>query len=256
MKPLNRFCFLAVFLAVAPWGFSAEVFEVGNAEFDELPRGKEADGIVGDFVIRNDRVEAVVSGSLPLRRPNMSAFYGDGNETPGCLYDLTLRDSDNDQITIFTPSTQRGPVNYVREMEGLEDGLVGVETVRTAAKGDGVSRRHEYLLKDGWQGLLIISEFENLGDGEEKLSLRDGWTQMREKGTIKGIQWADAIDPSHKCGYAYAWVEESGAELPKSDTITLRPGESVRVARFLAVADSPAAAVGLVAERRDADAVG
>lgn len=256
MKPLNRFCFLAVFLAVAPWGFSAEVFEVGNAEFDELPRGKEADGIVGDFVIRNDRVEAVVSGSLPLRRPNMSAFYGDGNETPGCLYDLTLRDSDNDQITIFTPSTQRGPVNYVREMEGLEDGLVGVETVRTAAKGDGVSRRHEYLLKDGWQGLLIISEFENLGDGEEKLSLKDGWTQMREKGKIKGIQWADAIDPSHKCGYAYAWVEESGAELPKSDTITLRPGESVRVARFLAVADSPAAAVGFVAERRDADAVG
>ncbi|MEM6916800.1 MAG: CehA/McbA family metallohydrolase, partial [Verrucomicrobiota bacterium] len=185
----------------------------------------------------------------------MSAFYGEGNETPGCLYDLTLKDSDNDQITIFTPSTQKGPVNYVRRIEGLEEGLVGVETVRTAAKGGGVSRRHEYLLAEGWQGVLILSEFENLGEKEEKLSLKDGWTQMRERGNVKGIQWADSIDPADKCGYAYAWVEEFGAELPKSDTITLRKGEKIRVARFLAVADSPAAAVGLVAQRRSPDAV-
>ena len=31
-----------------------EAFEVDDARFAELPGGKEADGIVGDFVLRND----------------------------------------------------------------------------------------------------------------------------------------------------------------------------------------------------------
>ncbi len=259
LGPMRTICFVtgvALLFALSLEVKSAEVFEVGEAQFDQLPGGKEADGIVGDFVLRNDLVEAVVSGNLPLRRPNMSAFYGDGNETPGCLYDLTLRDADNDQITIFTPSTQRGPVNYVRIREGLGEGLVGVETVITPAKGGGLGREHVYLLKDGWQGILVVSTFRNESGEEKKFSLSDGWTQMRSKGSIKGIQWADAIDPAHKCGYAYAWVEEDGAKLPKANEVTLTKGESITVARFLAIGISPAEAVGIVAQRRDDEATG
>lgn len=235
---------------------AAEVFEVGNDQFDELPGGKEADGIVGDFVLRNDKIEAVISGNLPLRRPNMSAFYGDGNETPGCLYDLTLKGQDNDQITIFTPSTQRGVVSYVKIREGLGEGLVGIETVLTPAKGEGLGKEHLYLLKDGWQGVLIVSTFRNESDEEKKFSISDGWTQMRSKGSVKGIQWADAIDPADKCGYAYAWVEEEGGKLPKSTTVTLAAGDVITVSRFLAVGNSPAEAIGLVAQRRNAQDTG
>ncbi|MCA9418777.1 MAG: hypothetical protein KC917_21055, partial [Candidatus Omnitrophica bacterium] len=80
---------LAAFLsALLPFTFSAqsqgaEAFELGDSNFSQRPGGKEADSIVGDFVLKNDLVEAVISGALPLRRPNMSAFYGEGNETPG-----------------------------------------------------------------------------------------------------------------------------------------------------------------------------
>ncbi|MEX2580820.1 MAG: CehA/McbA family metallohydrolase [Verrucomicrobiales bacterium] len=235
---------------------SPKAIEIGDAEFEELPGGKEADGIVGDFVLRNDRVEVVVSGDLPLRRPNMSAFYGDDNHTPGCLYDLTLRDANNDQITIFTPSGQRGPVSYVRLDESVGEDAAGVETVTTAAKGDGLATRHQYILEKGWQGVLIVSGFRNESNEEKEVKLTDTWTQMTQKGSVKGIQWADAVDPADKCGYAYAWVEERGASLPKSNTLTLRPGEEQRVARFLAVGESPAEAVGIVAGLRDPDSVG
>ncbi len=255
MKSVTAIALGIVLLGDCQSGQSAEVFEIGESNFGALPRGKEADGIVGDFVLRNDEIEAVISGSLPLRRPNMSAFYGEGNETPGCLYDLTLRGEDNDQITIFTPSTQRGPVNYVRIDESLKRGA-GVETVVTAAKAGGVSRRHQYVLEDGWSGVLIISTFENQTDEEEKVSLADGWTQMRSKGSVKGIQWGDAIDPADKCGYAYGWVEEAGATTPKSSTVALRPGESLKVARFLAVGGSPVEAVGRVMTRRSPEDVG
>ncbi|MCG8599670.1 MAG: CehA/McbA family metallohydrolase [Verrucomicrobiales bacterium] len=248
---------VTAFLTLALGGaslFSAEVFEIGDSHFSELPRGKEADGIVGDFVLRNDKIEIVISGNLPLRRPNMSAFYGDGNETPGCLYDLTLRDANNDQITIFTPCGQRGPVNYVKIADAPE-GQVAVETVVTAAKGNGLGKTHRYFLKDGWQGVLIVSEFRNESEEEKEFSLSDGWTQMRSKGSFKGIQWADSIDPSHKCGYAFAWVDEEGATIPKSAKMKLAPGKSLKVARFLAVGTSPAQAVGIVEERRNPDGV-
>ena len=119
---LPRLFSLAALACLALPATAAEVFELGEANFEERPRGREADGIVGDFVIRNDRVSALVSGNLPLRRANMSTFYGEDGITPGCLYDLTLLGADNDQITIFAPSGQRGAINYVRIVNNGSDG--------------------------------------------------------------------------------------------------------------------------------------
>src|SRR5678815_3447676 len=89
-----------------------EAIEVSSKNREQLPRGKEADGIIGDFILRNEKVVAVISGNLPLRRANMSTFYGATGITPGCLYDLTLRDANNDQLTVFCPSSQQGPVSW------------------------------------------------------------------------------------------------------------------------------------------------
>ncbi|MCB1093641.1 MAG: hypothetical protein KDL87_19030, partial [Verrucomicrobiae bacterium] len=88
------------------------------------------------------------------------------------------------------------------------------------------------------------------------MALADGWTQMRSKGTVNGVNWADAIDPADKCGYAYAWVAEGGTEVPKGGEATIAPGATLTVARFLAVATSPAEAVGLVEARRNAEGTG
>lgn len=235
---------------------SAEVFELGEGNFDERPGGKEADSIVGDFVLRNDKIEAVVSGNLPLRRANMSTFYGEGGITPGCLYDLTLSGTDNDQITIFSPCGQRGEINYVRIVSDGKDGAAVVETVVSAAKSGGLARRHEYRLEDGWQGVLVVTTITNEGEAAVKVPLADQWTQMRSKGVFNGVNWADSIDPADKCGYAHAWVAEAGAALPEKPEVELAPGASITVARFLAVGTSPAEAVGIVEARRDAKAVG
>ncbi len=236
-------------LVTAP-GFAAEVFELGEANFAERPLGKEADGIVGDFVMRNDKVELLVSGNLPLRRANMSTFYGEDGITPGCLYDLTLLGADNDQITIFSPSGQRGPVNYVRIVGDGKDGEAILETVVSAAKSGALSKRHEYRLKDGWQGVLIVTTITNEGREKVKVPLSDQWTPMRSKGNFNGVNWGDSIDPADKAGYAHAWVAEAGATIPEKPEVELAPGGSVTVARFLAVGLSPAAAVGLVEEFR------
>lgn len=80
-----------------------EVFEARGDRETELPGGKEADGIRGDFVLRSDTVEAVISHNAANRRANMSTFYGDDGVSPGCLYDLTLRGAANDQLVVYGP---------------------------------------------------------------------------------------------------------------------------------------------------------
>lgn len=234
---------------IAQTGFvsaTPEAFEVGPDNLKELPGGKEADGIIGDFVLRNDKVEAVISANLHLRRANMSTFYGDNGITPGNLYDLTRRGEDNDQIVVFTPSGQQGPVSYVRVSDTGAGGEAVVETVVSAAMNKGLYKRHEYRLRDGWPGVLIVTTFRNESAAVRKGSVADRWTRFDSTGTFAGINWADAIDPADKCGYAYAWHTGNGFKTPPRE-VELKPGDEITFARFLAVGRSPAAAVGHVA---------
>jgi hypothetical protein len=223
-----------------------EAFATGPANTETLPGGKEADGIAGDFVLRNDRVEAVISGNLPLRRANMSTFYGPNGITPGCLYDLTLRGTNNDQITIFSPAGQQGPVSHVRIVKDGSDGEALIETYVSAASSNGLSKQHEYRLRDGWQGVLVTTTYRNEGDQTFKVATDDRWTTFPVNGTFSGIRWADAVDPADKAGYAYAIVDGP----PVSGSRELKPGQTLRFSRFLAVGTSPAEALGVVAARR------
>ena len=68
----------------------ATAVEIHSGNTDLLPSGKEADGIIGDFLLSNGKVKAVIGHNSELRRANMSTFYGDDGTTAGCLYDLTL----------------------------------------------------------------------------------------------------------------------------------------------------------------------
>ena len=111
-----------------------QAFEVGPFEVDELPKGKFAEGIIGDFVLRNDKVEAVVSGNFHNRRANFKTFRGTNGVNSGDLYDLTLRGTDNDQLTIFAPDHQVGSVSWVRVVKAGTDGEAVIEMVITAAK--------------------------------------------------------------------------------------------------------------------------
>jgi hypothetical protein len=223
-----------------------EAIEIGPNNLKDLPGGKEADGIIGDFVLRNDRVEAVISANLHLRRANMSTFYGENGITPGNLYDLTRRGENNDQIVVFTPSGQQGPVSYVRIASPGTTGEAVVETVVSAAMNNGLYKRHEYRLRDGWQGVLIVTTFRNESGEPRKGSVADRWTKFDSTGSFDGISWADSIDPSDKCGYAYDWFTDDRFKRPGRE-IELKPGQEVSFARFLAVGGSPAEALGEVA---------
>lgn len=245
MRSLLSLLVLTTIVHAAP-----EAFEVGPDKVDQLPRGKEADGIIGDFVLRNDKVEAVISGNLTLRRANMSTFYGDDGITPGVLYDLTLRGANNDQITCFGPAQQQGRVSWVRVAKDGKEGEASVECVVTGALNGGLAKRHEYRVRDGWQGVLITTTVTNESAAAQKVALADKWTNFKRMGATAGVAWAEAVDPADRAGYAYG-VTEAPAGFAPTKPVELKPGESFTFSRFLAIGQSPLEAVGLVAAQRE-----
>ena len=235
---MKRSLLLLPFLALPVQAL--EVFEARGGREAELPGGKEADGIRGDFVLRSDKVEAVVSHNGANRRANMSTFYGDDGVSPGCLYDLTLRGAANDQLVVYGPCGH-GRVSYVRPA-----GEGAVESVTSAALNGGVFKRHEYRVQDGVSGIFITSTLRNESDKPQKVATKDDLTRFDVTGTTgDGIRWADAINPAHKCGYALGVLRLTGAD-KLADSLDLAAGQEVVIERFFAVATSPAAAVGEV----------
>jgi len=173
----------------------------------------------------------------------MSTFYGESGVTPGCLYDLTLRGRNNDNLTIFCPSNQQGTVSWVRVVSRPGDAESVIETARTAAQGGGLAVRHEYRMRDGEAGLWIISEWTNAFGGPRELPVRDTWTKLDHDGGQGRYRWAESVDPADHCGYAVAWLEPG----TPVDTVQLAPGQTFRIKRFIAVGTSPAEALGRVA---------
>ncbi len=227
-------------MLLSPAAGAVEVFEVSPERLVEIPKGKEADGIIGDFVMRNNKVELLISGNLPERRANMSTFDGPGGETPGCLYDLCPRGSANDQISIFSPLGQRGPVSWVRILKDGKDGEGEIETVTTSTSNKGLYRRHVWRLRDGMEGVEIETTLRNESAAPIRLDLEDKITQMTRSGLFPPFTWCAAVDPRDKGGYA--------VEAAKFDR-ALAPGAQRRFTRFLASAVSPAKALGILLEK-------
>jgi hypothetical protein len=150
---------LCVFpLCIGPALFAkAEVIEISPKNTSYLPGGKEADGIIGDFVLRNSQVEVTIGGGAPNRKANMGAFWGVNGVTPGCLYDLTLRGTKNDQLTIFSPSKQQGRISYIK----IGDDQKSVITHVSHALSGGLTKTHTYSIKEGEYGISVTSKLFN-----------------------------------------------------------------------------------------------
>jgi len=238
----RRLALFASFALLLALGLTAqrdavEVLEVASWNFDERPAGKEADGIVGDYVLRNEHVEILIGGNLPLRRPNMTTDYS--TPLPGSLYDLDLRGAKNDQLTVFRPGGERGMMSWVRP---LDDGS-GVEAVRTGPRGEGLAVRHEYRLEPDSKYVRVISTYRNEGMESKTITPRPIWKGLDQEAEAGEIRTGDSIDPFDKRGYAWAPLEP--AALPEE--AELEPGQEATYTVALAVADSPLAAYGVLA---------
>ncbi len=238
----KRILFAAAFacltlLALHAQRGAVEVIEIGRHNVDQLPKGKEADGLPGDFVLRNDQVVALISGNQPLRRANMTTEYA--SPIPGTLFDFDLRGADNDQLTALRPANQAGELSWVRPAEGGE----AVEAVRSAPMGGGLAVRHVYRLEPGSRVLRVATTWRNEGSAAREVTPRAVWKGLTGEVQAGAIRVADAIDAADKRGYAWAPLEPRS--LPEKMAVATGEERTVEIA--VAVGESPLTAYGEIA---------
>jgi hypothetical protein len=180
------------------------------------PGGKEADAIIGDYVLRNDRITAAVAD--PRLMSGRSASRWAIPNVAGALIDLTLRGQSNDLLTAFYPAiprfkpdapnyqheftdeTQawltpgREPVSAPRVTLALPayelDSGKSVEILEALPVHLRASPRPRvevrYILEDGWDYLRIETEYVNPTEASVEItpfmSLRVDDARMWENG--------------------------------------------------------------------------
>ena len=84
---------------------NVEVIRLTAENWDQYaPKGKEVDAIIGDIVIRNPYLTAVIAQPLAGRNANMTV-----RDVGGCLIDLTIRNGQSDQLSAFYPGRKYFP---------------------------------------------------------------------------------------------------------------------------------------------------
>src|SRR5206468_3202250 len=100
--PRSGFALFAAALFALPL-HAAEVVVLTNENWNKYaPPGKEADCILGDYVLKSDKVWAVIAQPAPWRNANMTV-----RQVGGAVIDLTTTTNPNDQLSAFYPGMRR-----------------------------------------------------------------------------------------------------------------------------------------------------
>ena len=98
---------------------ATELIKITPENYDAIvPGGKETDAILGDWVLRNDKMVAVIAQPLPGRKANMTV-----RGVSGMLIDFTRRYFESDQLSCFYPASGRylfeDAAQYHCEVDGV-----------------------------------------------------------------------------------------------------------------------------------------
>ena len=172
---------------------AAKSLRLRESNYDDVaPAGKEADAIYGDYVLRNDRLVAVVGAPGERRDANMTV-----RNVGGSVIDLTRVDVQSDQLSCFYPGgggyrfgeSIDWPPDWAKPADGAATlafaGVpisLGADDARLA-----VTIRVGYELRDGEDFVRVTSTIFNGGDEPFDTSVADG---VRADGEFKfGIDY-------------------------------------------------------------------
>ena len=145
---------------------AVEFAEVTESNWRSIcPEGKEADWIYGDFVLRNEKISAVVAKPIESRNANMTV-----RNVAGSIIDLTFRYRPSDQLSCFYPGASEFPIRSVSSKE-TDNGIV--VTVSSEEKDEMPNMSVDYALNDGDSHITVTTTFTNPHDEEVRFPLRD-----------------------------------------------------------------------------------
>jgi hypothetical protein len=163
-------------LVSATPAFSAEVVQLDPQNWDAYaPAGKEVDSIYGDYVLRSDRIIAVIGEPVDGRKANMTV-----KNVGGAVIDLTRRDVQSDQLSCYYPHNGTykltGPVEWPKQWkQSANAARLAFEVDSTPPSADeSMETIIGYELVDGQDHLSVKTLLINRGNSEQVVKLVDG----------------------------------------------------------------------------------
>ena len=238
---MHRTISCLVFLLSISLGFAAEVVEITDQNWQSIcPMGKEADWIYGDYVLRNDKLVAVVAKPIQTRNANMTV-----RNVGGSIIDLTFRHRSNDQLSCFYPGAATQPIRY---LNWNAEGDTASVTVSSDFRAEQPDMEVTYELKDGNKFIKVTTVYSNRHDREVRFSVTDSIRADRgfdhdlkpELYVCHDYWWKQAYgiyptghelqavsDTLDKGRPIFSYRGESGSK------VTLQPGETYKFERLL-----------------------
>lgn len=160
--------------SVCPSLRAAEVFQATRENKSALPAGKEADGMIGDWLIRNDLVVAVIGQTSAWRDANQMV-----EGVQGAVIDFTTRADNNDQLVVLYPQGYRPTGVSANRAEARQTGgkTAELRVVRDPTDSEPYRSTTIYTLNDGEPFLRIRTVHENTSDKPVDVAVHD-WLRL------------------------------------------------------------------------------
>ena len=201
----------------------AEIVVLSETNWDTyVPGGKEADCILGDYVLKSDRIWAVVAQPRAWRHANMTV-----RQVGGCLIDLTTTDRPNDQLSAFYPGMRQ--IRYWFDPSVPDQSTTGqVEIVQ--ARGPRVHLRIVGKLLTKSRPTAVVAELHyELADGDPYLEVRTVFRNTGKESVSFRLEddvRADNFDAkARNAVHDYFWVHDRYFD---QAYLVLAPGHRIR----------------------------
>ncbi len=201
--------------------WAAELIQVTEKNYATLcPAGKEPDAILGDWVLRNEHLVAVIAAPEKTRNANMTV-----RNVGGMLIDLSLKGVNSDQLSGFYPAGNRYNFHDLQTavvtLDGKEQPLasagrfearkLSVSFLGTPTKGEGSQAKVTYSLGDADEALSYQVVLTNRSTGQLELEARDlmrcdGPTYKFGNEAETRLFWAE----DRYYHQAYGWLPDRG----------------------------------------------
>lgn len=157
-------------LTVATPALAGQAARLDEHNWDLVPGGKEVDAIYGDYLLKNDKVVAVIGDTVPGRHANLTT-----KEVQGALLDFALLETNNDQLTAFAPHAfaGTGPAATKAQIVTGEGPEVRLRVIRPAGKKEPIELTTDYVLRDGDQHITVTTTRKNTSDKTVKVRTTD-----------------------------------------------------------------------------------
>lgn len=237
---------------------AGEIIRVTESTIHMAPKGKSMDAIYGDWIMKNDKVIAVIGDAFLGREANMRV-----QSIQGAVIDFTSLTENNDQLAAYYPhgipgpDSRKDPALFADKIEIIKEKGENIQLLVSRKPSERMPYHciTKYILKDGENFLRVITSYYNDGKESVPINLADNLRLDMDISDASPVgKHSLAFMYNKWFGAAYGLYSAEGLLVPK-EALTghdpavgllikykdeksngdqvLKPGEKIEIERFL-----------------------